>query len=178
MKKSAQVNWYPYMYVYKGKKTFLLWQGENQQNCFMRNSNNLLVSAGSLVRLKRLVPRKNNNIKWSEHGELDLDSFWRALKHLKKGRASSKRTCNILLNGFNFIEDMLRTFDLKEAEKKLHVPLLDKAYKKLFWGSNLPSITPNEKSYHPLWLQREISILNSEFKAVWQTIRKKGYIVG
>ncbi len=38
--------------------------------------------------------------------------------------------------------------------------MTNKIYDKLFWGCNIPALTPRGKKYIPLWSAREISIIN------------------
>lgn len=38
--------------------------------------------------------------------------------------------------------------------------LSDKTYNKLFWGSNLPVVTPENKEYIPIWSEKERKEIN------------------
>jgi len=126
--------------------------------------------------MKRKLRTETAKVHWSEYSEINFDKFWTALKNIRTERASSIKTCSVLLNGWNFLEDMGRTFDLKKDIKKLRSKLLNKTYEKLFYGCNLPSVTPEGKSYSPLWLKEEIASMRAEFRAIWTTFRKQGYI--
>ena len=123
--------------------------------------------------MKRTLKSDAAKVRWSEYSEMDFDRFWKALRNLKTGRASSIITCTILLDGWNFIEDMGRTFNLKKDLKRLHSRLLDKAYEKLFCGCNLPAVTPEGKSYSPLWSHEEILSMRAEFREIWRTFRNR-----
>ena len=96
------------------------------------------------------------------------------MKKLKVGRASSIKTCAVLLEGWNFIEDMGRTFNLKKEMKGLHSKTLNKSYQKLYHGTKL--LAPHGKLYSPLWLQEEIRMLRAEFSAIWKIFREQCYI--
>lgn len=168
---------YPYCYIYKGKKTFLVWQTKkDEQDSFKLDSNNCLISSETEDELRKLLGNESKHIKWLEGAAIDFDNFWKALKNLKVDRASSEKTCKILLDGWNFIEDLAHTISLTEELKKLRSPLLNKVYEKLFYGNNLPAITPEGKSYSPLWLQEEIFLFRNEFISIWKTLRRLGYI--
>jgi hypothetical protein len=80
------------------------------------------------------------------------------------------------LDGWNFIEDLLKTIGAKKELRTLRTPLLNKAYDKFFYGVNLPSVTPEGKSYSPLWLAEEILALRREFRTVWHNLRRVGLI--
>jgi hypothetical protein len=170
---------YPYCYIYKGKKRFLVWQTkEDDQDTFKLDRDNRLISSRSEHGLRSLLGTESKQLKWSEGAEIDFDRFWNALGRLKVGRSSSARTCIILLDGWNFIEDLARTIGLTEEMKRLHSPLLDKVYDKLFYGNNLPAVTPEGKSCSPLWLREEIVSFRKEFHSIWKILTKYRYIDG
>lgn len=170
-----KVEMYPYAYIYKSKKTVLIWQ-TNGRDTFRWVSPKCLLQASTVMNLKRQLRAEAAQVHWSEHAEIDFDKFWTALESLRANRASSSETCSVLLKGWNFIEDMGRTFNLKKEMKRLRSKLLDKAYEKVFYGCNLPSVTPKGKSYRPLWSTAEIKSLRTEHRAVWQSLRSQGYI--
>ncbi len=174
--KCKDIEIYPYVYVYNGKKTILMWQTSECGDSFRLNSNNNLIEAQSEAKIKKLLRSESKKVHWSESTEMDFDRFWKTLKTLKVGRASSGKTCKILLEGWNFIEDLARTIKRTEELRRLHSPLLNKIYKKLFYGNNLPSITPKGKSYSPFWLKEEISSFKNEFISIWKMFIRFGYI--
>lgn len=178
-KRRRNIEMYPYCYIYKGKKIFLVWQTkEDDQDTFELDSNNRLILSKSEHGLRDLLGPKSKRVKWSEGAEIDFDHFWDALRRLKVGRSSSTKTCKILLDGWNFIEDLARTIGLTQEMKRLHSPLLNKVYDKLFYGNNLPAVTPEGKSYSPLWLREEIISFRKEFHSIWKILKKSGYIDG
>jgi hypothetical protein len=173
------IEMYPYCYIYKGRKTFLVWlTKEGDKDTFRLDSNNRLISFRSERGLRDLPGTRSKQLKWSEGVQIDFDHFWNALRRLKVGKSSSAKTCKILLDGWNFIEDMVRTVGLTETTKGLHSPLLKKVYDKLFYGNNLPAVTPESKSYTPLWLREEIVSFRKEFYSIWKMLTKSGYIGG
>ena len=170
-----KIETYPYGYIYRGKRTVLLWQ-TNDTDTFMRDSGNRLIQARTMTGMKKLVRLAAADVRWSEYSEMDFDKFWTALKNLSPNRASSRKTCSVLLSGWNFIEDLGRTLNRKKEVKRLRSKLLNKAYQKLFHGCNLPPTTPKGKSYSPLWISSEIISLRTEFRSVWASFRSQGYI--
>ena len=86
----------------------------------------------------------------------DIDAMLRALAGLRDGRASSISTCKQLLDGWNLLEDLARSLDLAMNEGSARdKQVQSKAYQKLFWGNNLPAVTPEGKTYLPLFLASE-----------------------
>lgn len=164
---------YPYIYIYKEQKNVLIWETSERGDVFKTDSQNKLIKAGSEEELeKQLSIFESTKIYWNESATINFDKFWQSLNNLKVGRASSVNTCKTLLDGWNFIEDLLRTFKLDQEQKYLKTPILNKAYKKLVSGCNLPSITPEGKSYSPLWKQKEITELRKALKTTWLLLRQ------
>ena len=166
---------YPYAYVYRAQRTILIWLA-NDTDTFKLNSDSNLLQASKLSTLKRKLGTEVAKVHWAEYVEINFDKFFAALRNLKAERASSSKTCFILLEGWNFIEDMICTFNLKADFKKLRSRVLNKAHDKLFYGCNLPSVTPKGKSYSPIWTAEEITVMRSALRDVWATLRKRGYI--
>ena len=64
--------------------------------------------------------------------------------------------CESLLTAWNLFADVSRStggsFDTDPE-------LTGKIYEKLFWGNNLPGVTPEGKSYRPIWTRRELKLM-------------------
>lgn len=160
---------YPYTYVYKGKKQIVIWQTNKEgQDSFKLDSKNCLIISQTEDELRKLLGDDSEKIRWSEGGEINFDKFRTALKNLRTGRASSKETCRVIIDGWNFLEDLARTFGLADEIEKLHSTLLNRIYHKMFYGINLPSVTPEGKSYSPLWEHEEIFLLRNAFRFIWK----------
>jgi hypothetical protein len=173
LNREQKMEMYPYAYIYRGRRTVLIWQTKDTDT-FQKDCNAHLLQSGTLSSMKRKLRADATKIHWSEYSEMDFDKFWTAMKNLRVGRASSIKTCAILLEGWNFIEDMGRTFNLKREFKGLHTKTLSKSYQKLYQGNNL--LAPEGRLYSPLWRPEEIRILRFEFSTIWTTLRKQGYI--
>jgi hypothetical protein len=69
------------------------------------------------------------------------------------------------LVAWNMLDDALRVqFDARSQYwTKSQTPLANKMYEKLFWGNNLPAVTPPGKHYEPIWSQEEVETLSRVF---------------
>ena len=81
---------------------------------------------------------------------LDLAAQW-----LLAGTSTSV-DCGNILNAWNLFDDVARSvggaFDGEsEASQKI--------YEKLFWGNNLPSVTPEGERYDPAWTLADLETL-------------------
>jgi len=154
----------------------LIWKSGTNEDTFKVDKNGTLISSSTINALKRILDYDSENIYWSDYAEINFDKFWIALENLRINRASDIKTCKILLDGWNFIEDMGRTFKLSEEMKRLKSHILCNAYDKIFWGNNLPAVTPEGNYYSPLWSTEEISSLRNEFKYIWKIFTSLNYI--
>ena len=78
--------------------------------------------------------------------------------------------CKILLDAWNIFDDVSRSVGGNfDANPKL----TNKIYDKLFWGNNLPSVTPKGKSYEPIWAKRELKIIRETLSAGLSLFREK-----
>jgi len=64
----------------------------------------------------------------------------------------------VLLNAWNLFGDIATSVD---AEFDSDRQLSQRVYEKLFWGNNLPSVTPPGKHYTPLWNEDELSLMRA-----------------
>jgi hypothetical protein len=160
---------YPYGCTYKKNHKFLAWEDRNVGGDVFRKEINTggLFICESITELKQKLGAECESNFSDEISEMDFDKFWICVKNLKSNKSSSTKTCNTLLNGWNFIEDLIRTVGQKSDLLKLRNPVLDKIYDKVFYGNNLPSITPEGKIYHPVWTRKEISTFRRAIKSVW-----------
>lgn len=64
--------------------------------------------------------------------------------------------CQEMLDAWNMLGDVSNSVDSRFDEDKA---LTQKIYNKLFWGSNIPAVTPEGRSYEPLWSRGEHLIM-------------------
>lgn len=102
---------------------------------------------------------------------IDLDKVFRGLAALRPNRRLSLRTCELLLDGWNTLEDMARSIGVPLTEATVDDPdSLRIAYDKLFYGNNLPSVTPADEAYSPLFSSGERKAIRSYLRRLWQEI--------
>ncbi|HEX8237240.1 MAG TPA: hypothetical protein VF600_14875 [Abditibacteriaceae bacterium] len=78
------------------------------------------------------------------------------LKWLKTRRATQTLHCDACLTAWNLFADVSRSLSgsFDADQQRTH-----KIYQKLFFGSNLPALTPSGKHYIPLWSSQELKII-------------------
>jgi len=160
---------YPCIFIYKEHRKFLAWEDRDVGGDIFRKDINTecLLICESISDLKARLDEASQSRFCEELFEINFDEFWVSVKNLRVNRASSIKTCKILLDDWNIIEDLIRTVGQESDLLSLRCPVLDKLYEKLFWGNNLPAVTPEGASYQPLWEQEEIFIFRREMRRVW-----------
>jgi hypothetical protein len=170
---TIQEEWiYPSIFIYQGEEHTLLWCTSNREisskgDYFKTEINGTLYIAKNIQDAKEKFSDMSSNIFWSEVAIINFDKFWLSVKNLKPGKSASTKTCKILLDGWNFLEDLIRTIGQESDLLRLRTPILNKMYEKLFYGNNLPAITPEGKSYNPIFKRAEIATFRKEIKWVW-----------
>ena len=110
------------------------------------------------------------------HNLLPLKADWSAFynfdaveKWLKRKRPA-QLDCLTFLDTWNLLADLSATvgddFDPDKAKTR-------KIYSKLFWGSNLPAVTPPGKRYRPVWLGSESRFVRHLFRGGLTMFRRR-----
>lgn len=100
---------------------------------------------------------------------LDVTKRW-----LKKPRKKTVN-CKHFLNAWNLFQDIASSAgDTKYDSDRSSS---DKIYSKLFYGNNLPAITPPGKSYEPLWTKDEVKIMHEMLAYGLEMFRNRVIII-
>lgn len=163
---------YPYWFSFHNKKWILLWEPSKNQDKFKTLSDGSLFISRSIEETKKRLEHEDIYIYWSESSTMDFDLFWSELRNLQCDKPSETKTCEIILNGWNFIEDLINTFNLKESKSELMSEKINNIYNKLFFGNNLKSVALENELYNPLWTKDEINCLLNSMEKVWYNLSK------
>lgn len=164
---------YPYTFIFRESETTLLWETGLAPDRFLLDQDQKIYAAKGVDEVRKNFGTLPFSILWSEAAVLDFDSFWTELDSLNQYQDSSKEVCELLLNGWNFLEDVIRTFRLDDLQTTLLNELLNKSYDKLFRGNNLSAIAPEGSRYHPKWEEGELVSLKASMLHVWNEIAQR-----
>ena len=89
---------------------------------------------------------------------LDVVAKWIKIKKMKRARQVD---CVQFLNAWNLFADLSKSINGNFDSNQDHT---QKIYSKLFWGNNLPAITPEGRFYVPLWSRQELEIMHQVLK--------------
>ncbi len=165
---------YAYQIILDTKPSFLLWEMYcEEKDRFYTDA------AGRLVREKsynELIEALDKTIEIEDEGDIfciNLDTLPKALEKIHKNESTPQAINEEILSYWNFVEDIYRTFSLTEQRNKLDTPLLNKAYKKLFYGNNFESIQKDNPVYEPIWSEEEAMALKKELHDSLTFIKQK-----
>jgi hypothetical protein len=160
----------------RGRNYFVLWEEhpEEADRLTIEARMSRFVSARSKGRLlEKIRSMPDVNLANQEPIHMDVDEVFKALAALRPLRALSERKCEILLNGWNLLRDMYRSIPSNASEPRFdRGKVVQKAYDKLFWGNNLPAVTPPGRSYSPLYSSQELQSIRRSFRGLWSEIRQ------
>jgi len=153
----------------------LLWQDGGDmpdKYCVQPGAMQFLLARTS-TELLRKATKFELKIADQEPVVMDLDKAFRVLAALRPNKTSSERSCQILLDAWNTLEDMARSLNISLEGKIEDMELLHVAYDKLFYGNNLSPVTPVNENYNPLFSSEERRVMRSYFRQMWCEILER-----
>jgi hypothetical protein len=151
-----------FSYILGSKVGYLIWVSDDEdskKDHFVTNDRGKVLTFSSLDDLKHFENYRGVAVTASSEARtlnLDAIAIW-----LSEGEEMPE--CDILLEAWNAFSDVSSSFpegatpfaDMNFAHKPI--------YEKLFWGSNLPAVTPVAERYDPIWTADEMDSLKSIF---------------
>lgn len=78
--------------------------------------------------------------------------------------------CKNFLEAWNLFEDVSQSVNGNfDINRRLTLNI----YEKLFWGNNIPVVTPDGESYDPIWTKREVKIIREVLAVGLSLFREK-----
>ncbi len=154
-------SYYPLRYRLDNKDRFLIWYSVPETS---EDSDGVVMEANGKVPIfvsldALLAYAKNKRIALEEGRQafFDLASIdtW-CKRKCSKLKGPTGINCNDFLTAWNLFADMSRSID---GAVDFYPTKTRKIYEKIFWGCNLPAVTPQGKSYIPLWSKSEKEII-------------------
>jgi hypothetical protein len=155
--------WYPLALNVGGRTLFLLWVSDD------RALNRVLAGAGRVVWFSDEESAREyalaQNLTLAPEEELRLHDLDSAVGWLE---ADAEPDCRLLLAIWNLAGDVARSVNEPFEDRG---EVLDRVYDKLFFGNNLPSMTPPGEQYHPQWSEEELRLLRATIQIAADLIR-------
>jgi hypothetical protein len=163
-------------WILRRQKVFLLWCGSNvgqDEDYFVHVEVNGIDRLLITRNIQELVNYADaNDLKLDSRSkvdlELDFDRLRNILSKLKPGKEISTKEAEVLLNSWNMFNDISYSLDrsilqINVRSRKYSKKEIFHIYDKIFWGNNLPPVTPQGEEYHPIFLKKEVYFLKHAF---------------
>jgi hypothetical protein len=147
----SSMEYYPFLFVVDKKEYYCIWYSDDKDGFFTENNQIKVFDTEKML----FDYAKENKIQFMENRitsfSIDYTKSWLT-------RKNPMIDSIYFLNFWNHISDLANsvgeTFygDLREE-------VIDMVYNKLFWGNNLPAVTPKGKKYKPIWNGEQRKIL-------------------
>jgi len=147
--------YFPLLYRLRGQERFLIWISDDTDSVAV-NAEGLLLSFPSLAILKQHADANGWPLEPEEPRRHDLDVIarWVILD-------DASVNCVETLNAWNLFSDVANSVSSpsKKSFEALDSQLGRSVYDKLFWGNNLPAMTPVGEHFVPTWSHQELRYL-------------------
>jgi hypothetical protein len=141
------------LYKLRGEERYLLWiwDEEDERTSLETPGGGFLPSFGSLTNLREYAGLNHYTLETGEPAMHDLD--WVAAW---VDKPTKRVDCVRALLAWNLFDDVAASIPAAEFGGKSAQSA--SIYQKLFWGNNLPSMTPTGKRYIPKWSERKSAL--------------------
>jgi hypothetical protein len=150
------------------RRFFLLWVSAGKERDYYvlcKHDPPQLLLARSEEEITEYADRHGLQLSNQPMDIFDFNVLNGVLAGLRPGKPLSENAARELLNIWNTLDDVSYSLnnDIMSVDLFLKEDV-DKLYEKIFYGNNLPSVTPEGKKYSPLFEAKERSILRSLFR--------------
>lgn len=147
--------YYKFVFVFDSKEYYCIWY-TGEKDGFVTDGDKLKCFHD--YDQLQIYALDNNIVICDDGSQLSMD-----VARAWNERNEKKVDCRYFLHFWNMMSDL--SSSVKESfYGDIKNNTLNKIYDKLFWGSNLPSVTPEEKEYIPIWSKEELDELNKVVK--------------
>ncbi len=131
---------------------FVVWRS-NEHDDFLRDANGHLLTAPDLESLAATM--RALGLQWEEVEPIEYD-FDRIREWCAAPDAAGV-DCPAFLNAWNFFDDLSRSLAGTDTPYGRLSRNAEERYDRLFWGSNLPAMTPSGCRFGAVWSAEDLS---------------------
>lgn len=143
-----------------GADTFVVWY-QDERDGFVRRPDGKLIRARSLEGLIFVAAELGLSLVPDEPAKYDFDR----LREWCLNATGAGVNCPEFLNAWNFFDDLAWLHDDGESDYAKLSRSAEQSYDKLFWGNNLPSMTPPGERFTPVWSAEELEYIRRVMEA-------------
>jgi hypothetical protein len=151
---------YPCRLRLNGAEVFVVWYS-GERDGFVRDDADRLLTARTHEALTSAAGERDISLLNDQRADYDFDRIW-AWCGVPD---AAEIDCRIFLDAWNFLDDLA---GLHTGAETAYTRLSRKAsgcYDKLFWGNNLPAVTPPGERFDPVWRAKELTEIRRVMKA-------------
>jgi hypothetical protein len=147
-----------------GEDLYLIWFTNDTDGVVVEGDKSV-ASFRTRSELLSYAARRGLLLEAEEPTLFDLDAVERWLNRPDAGAID----CSLFLNSWNLFTDIAssRRNAVFDRDSRAAVTVYDK----LFWGNNLPAVTPPGEHYEPIWSDEEVSELRHVLSAGMALVR-------
>jgi hypothetical protein len=134
-----------------GADTFVLWY-QDERDGFVRDPDGQLLAARSLEALASAASELGLSLVQDGPSLYDFDK----LREWCVRTEAAGVDCAAFLNAWNFFDDLARLHEDRQWDYAKLSQRASQTYDKLFWGNNLPSVTPPGERFTASWSAEEL----------------------
>ena len=167
------MTYYPYWYRLDNADAYLLWFTDGstdgtEPDGVLLDQVDRVVMFRHLDDLRDYAARRSLPVAAEVNSEpLDLDAVDRWLAMARKTTVD----CETFLNAWNLFSDLAST--VQGGPVHIDDQREGRIYSKLFWGNNLPAVTPPGKHYTPIWSKSEVGRMRNVLGAGMRLFRDR-----
>ncbi len=162
MKREYYILWYRL----DDEDSYLIWfSTENDDGVFV-DRNGFVPSFQNISDLQTCAGNNQIKIKVEEPNLIDLD----IVKNWLSETDNKIENYNPFLNAWNLFEDIsVSTNGNFDKDKEV----TNNLYNRIFWGCNIPAVTPEGESFTPTWTKKELKIIRETLNFGFEMFREK-----
>jgi hypothetical protein len=151
----GRMTYFPLLYKSEGRQRFLIWVG-GEKDSIVVDADGSIPTFDDAFSLRQYAELRQYNLETEEPVLHDLDwvQSWCADEN-------ARINCSEALNAWNLFADIAASVQGAGHDFCVADHSASPTYQKLFWGSNLPSVTPEGESYVPEWSVIELENLRT-----------------
>ncbi len=143
-----------------GADNFVVWY-EDERDGFLRLPIGSLLVASSREALTTRAKATGVRIEPETRVDYDFDG----IREWCRQPIAEGVQCPVFLDIWNFFDDLAALYTLPGTKYAQLSRAAAGCYDKLFWGNNLPSVTPPGERFDPHWSQEELAAIRQVFEA-------------
>ena len=146
---------------------YLVWSSNDDSDGVIVEGDGSVAAFGSRADLRAYAERLGLALEPDESGVFDLDSVENWLANPVREAID----CELFLNAWNLIDDVASSIGHLDFGRFSRGA--DEVYDMLFWGNNLPVVTPPGEHFVPAWSEDQVAELERILSDGMRLLRNK-----